>query len=173
VTVAAYRCDSGSVPIEVATRPLTTGDHELLRTATLANVDRTGEERITHRDVDETPELRHYTALRPERGDFGFVAERDGRAVGVVWALFLAGADRGYGHVADGVPELSLCVWSGYRGRGIGGALLRRALEEARRRGLARLSLSVEAGNPAVHLYRAAGFRPVPQAAEGTFVLDL
>jgi GNAT superfamily N-acetyltransferase len=159
--------------IEVTTRPLTEDDRELLRTATLTNVNWTGEQRVTFRDVDESPDLRHYCVLRPERGDFGLVAERDGRTVGVVWALVLAGADRGYGHVADDVPELSLCVWPGYRSQGIGGELLRRALEEARRRGLARVSLSVEAGNPAVHLYRATGFRPVPGAAEGTMAVDL
>ena len=159
--------------IEVTTRPLTAGDRGLLRTATLANVNWSGEERVASRDVDETPELRHYTDLRPERGDFGFVAERGGRTVGVVWALFLADEDRGYGHVADDVPELSLSVWPGHRGQGIGGELLRGALAEARRRGLARVSLSVEAGNPSVHLYRAVGFRPVPDAAEGTFAVDL
>jgi GNAT superfamily N-acetyltransferase len=93
--------------------------------------------------------------------------------VGVVWVLFLAGQDRGYGHVADDVPELSLSVWPGHRGQGIGGELLRRALAEARRRGTGRVSLSVEAGNPSVHLYRAVGFGPVPGAAEGTLVVDL
>jgi ribosomal protein S18 acetylase RimI-like enzyme len=161
------------VSIEVTIRPLIGGDRELLRTATLTNVNWTGEQRFTHRDVDETPDLRHYTEFQQERGDLGLVAERDGLTVGVVWALFLAGADRGYGHVADDVPELSLCVWSGYRGQGVGGELLRRVLVEARQRGLPRLSLSVEVGNPAVHLYRAAGFRPVPEAAEGTMAVDL
>jgi GNAT superfamily N-acetyltransferase len=159
--------------MEVRTRPLPAGDRELLRTATLANVNWSGEQRFTSRDVDETPELCHYTDLRPERGDFGFVAERGGRTVGVVWVLFLAGQDRGYGHVADDVPELSLSVWPGHRGQGIGGELLRRALAEARRRGTGRVSLSVEAGNPSVHLYRAVGFGPVPGAAEGTLVVDL
>ena len=159
--------------IEVTTRPLTEDDRELLRTATLTNVNWTGEQRFTSRDVDETPELRHYCDLRPERGDFGLVAERDGRTVGVVWALVLAGADRGYGHVADDVPELSLSVWSGYRRQGIGGELLRETLTEARRRGIGRVSLSVEAGNPSVHLYRSAGFAPVPGAAGGTMAVDL
>ncbi len=157
---------------EVTTRPLTVDDGELLRTATLANVNWTGEQRLTSRDVDETPELRHYCEFRPERGDLGLVAEVQGRVVGVVWVLFLDSDDPGYGFVADGVPELSLSVWSGHRGRGIGGGLLRRALEEARRRGLTRVSLSVEAGNPSVHLYRSVGFSPVP-AADGTMAVDL
>ena len=158
---------------EVTTRPLTVDDGELLRTATLANVNWTGEQRLTSRDVDETPELRHYCGFRPERGDLGLVAEVEGRVVGVVWALFLDSDDPGYGFVADGVPELGLCVWPGHRGRGIGGGLLRRALEEARRRGLPRLGLSVEAGNPSVHLHRSVGFSPVPGAADGTMAVGL
>jgi GNAT superfamily N-acetyltransferase len=161
------------MPGEVTLRSLTEDDRELLRTATWVNVNWTGEERLTFRDVDEAPDLHHYCVLRPERGDFGAVAERKCLPVGVAWALFLDGADPGYGYVGNDVPELSLCVWSGYRGQGVGGALLRRALDEARRRGIARMSLSVEAANPSVHLYRAAGFRPVPSAAEGTLAVDL
>ncbi|WP_245700479.1 GNAT family N-acetyltransferase [Geodermatophilus siccatus] len=157
----------------MTTRPLTVGDRELLRTATLANVNWSGEQRFTHRDVDERPDLRHYTLFRPERGDLGFVAVTQGLVVGAVWALFLGSDDPGYGFVADGVPELSLCVWSGYRGRGIGGELLQQALTEARRRGIGRVGLSVEAGNPSVRLYRSAGFTPVPGAAEGTLAVDL
>ena len=158
---------------EVTTRPLTAGDRELLRTATLANVNWSGEQRFTHRDVDERPDLRHYTGFRPDRGDLGLVVERDGRTAGVVWVLFLDAHDPGYGFVADGVPELSIWVAPGSRGRGLGGGLLRAALDEARRRGVERMSLSVEAGNPAVHLYRRCGFRPVPGAAEGTSAVDL
>lgn len=154
-------------------RLLTVTDGPLLRTATWANVNWTGEERLTYREIDETPDLRHYAVFRPERGDFGGVAERNGLPVGVVWALFLDAADPGYGYVGDDVPELSLSVWSGHRSQGVGGELLRRALDQARGRGLTRVSLSVEAANPAVRLYRAAGFRPVPDAAEGTFAVDL
>ena len=158
---------------EVTTRPLTGDDRELLRTATLANLNWTGEERFGLRDVDERPDLRHYTEFRPDRGDLGLVAERDGRTVGVVWLLFLDAHDPGYGFLADGVPELSIWVAPGSRGQGMGGALLLAALDGARRRGTERVSLSGEAGNPAVHLYRRCGFRPVPGAAAGTFAVDL
>ena len=162
-----------SMATRVTTRPLTVGDRELLRTATVANLNWSGEQRVTHRDVDERSDLRHYTTFRPERGDLGLVAETRGLVVGAVWALFLDGDDPGYGFVAGGVPELSLCVWSGYRGAGVGGELVRRALAEARSRGLHLMSLSVEAGNPAAHLYRTFGFRPVTGAAEGTLAVDL
>ncbi|AWH95020.1 GNAT family N-acetyltransferase [Dietzia psychralcaliphila] len=145
-------------------RPLRVDDAALVAEATLLNVNWTGEELVTPADIASDPVLTHYTALRPDRGDFGLVAEIGGRPVGVVWLLFLDAADPGYGYVADGVPELSVCVWPGYRGGGLGTRLLEEALAAARGRGLDRVCLSVEAGNPARSLYRDLGF----VAAEGT-----
>ncbi|SNS41662.1 Ribosomal protein S18 acetylase RimI [Geodermatophilus pulveris] len=161
------------MPSEPTVRALTGDDRELLRTATLANLDWAGGQRFTQRDVDETPAFRHYTDLRPERGDLGFVSERGGLVVGVAWLLFLDAGDPGYGFVADGVPELSVWVRPGHRGAGIGSDLVHRVLAEAHGRGLRRVSLSVEAGNPAVHLYRRCGFRPVAGAADGTLAVEL
>ncbi len=157
----------------ITARPLTESDMQILRTATLTNVNWTGSQRFTDREIDETPELRHYWDVVPKRGDFGFVAEKDANTVGVVWLLFLGGDDRGFGFVEEGVPELSICVWSGYRGRGLGRSLLTTALQSARDRGLPRVSLSVEAGNPSARLYRPLGFRPISCAADGTLAVDL
>lgn len=152
-------------------RGLTPSDGELLRTATLANVNWAGE-RVTYRDIDADAALRHYCSLDPMRGDFGFVGVDD-VVIGVVWLLFLNSADPGYGFVDDGVPELSVSVWSGYRGRGIGRALINHALAQAALQGVARVSLSVEDGNPAVNLYRNLGFVRQSGAAEGTYVISL
>lgn len=168
---------AAATPAEVTSpvtlRPVRVDDVELLRAATVANLDWTGEQRFTYRDVDEAPHLRHYAEFRPDRGDFGFVAAQQGWTVGVVWLLFLDAAAPGYGFVADGVPELSISVWSGYRGQGIGQVLISAALDEARARGLARVSLSVETGNPALRLYRAAGFERADGTAEGTYVVRI
>lgn len=158
---------------EVTTRPLTLCDADLLRTATLTNMNWTGEERFTYRDIDTIPGLRHYQELRPARGDFGVVADRQDLVVGVIWLLLLGGDEPGYGFVAHGVPELSICVFSGHRRQGIGRLLMKEALDEARRRGHLRVSLSVEEDNPAVNLYRAMGFEAVPDAAGGTYSVDL
>lgn len=152
-------------------RELTTSDGELLRTATLANVNWAAE-RVSYRDIDADAALRHYYSLDPVRGDFGFVAVND-VVLGVVWLLFLDSADPGYGFVGDGVPELSVSVWSGYRGRGIGRALINHALAQAALRGVSRVSLSVEDGNPAVGLYRTLGFVRQSGAAEGTYGISL
>ncbi len=153
-------------------RPVVSADAFLLRTATVTNVNWSGE-RLTCRDVDESPRLCHYTEFHAERGDFGWVAQVGARAVGVVWCLHLPAEDPGFGFIAEGVPELSVCVLSGYRGLGVGSGLIHAALDEAARRGLARVSLSVEGDNPSVRLYRRCGFVPDESAVEGTMVVAL
>src|SRR5690606_38547674 len=96
--------------------------------------------------------------LVPERGDVGFVAERGGEAVGVTWAQLLPADDPGYGFIDESTPEVSVWVREDARGRGVGRTLLRRLQQEAVRRGIASLSLSVEAGNRAARLYASLGF---------------
>ncbi|MDT9594180.1 GNAT family N-acetyltransferase [Nocardioides zeae] len=154
---------------EVVLRPLEPADEHLLRTATHVNLNRVGPERFTLADVDRRPDLRCYTVLDPDRGDLGFAARLEGRDVGVVWLQFLDASAPGHGFVADGVPELGLCVFSGYRGAGIGGLLLDEALAAADRLGL-RVSLSVEAGNPARRLYAGRGFVAAPDRPDTTML---
>jgi putative acetyltransferase len=79
-----------------------------------------------------------------------FVAEVDGRAVGSV-----ALSPR-----AEGVAWLSkLFVNAAYRGRGLGRALLARAVAEARARGYRRIDLETRTiFLEAVHLYEATGW---------------
>jgi RimJ/RimL family protein N-acetyltransferase len=58
-----------------------------------------------------------------------------------------------------GFGELGMCVERGWRGQGVGSALLRAAIDQARGRGLHKLSLEVFAQNTAaIALYRKAGF---------------
>jgi mycothiol synthase len=82
-----------------------------------------------------------------------FVAEADGDPIG-----FLIGTSDGpRGWVSD------LGVVAAWRRRGVGGALLRRALAEFRRRGLTEAGLGVDAGNEtgAVRVYERAGLQPI------------
>lgn len=75
---------------------------------------------------------------------------------------------RGYGYVDDGTPELAVALYPGYRGRGIGGRLLRALFAELRDRGFRSVSLSVQHANPAYALYRRLGFvevRAMPDAS--------
>ena len=62
-------------------RALAPDEMALLEWATLGNMNWCGE-RFTLADVREKPEFAHYTRIVPERGDFGFVAERHGEVLG-------------------------------------------------------------------------------------------
>ena len=134
-------------------RELRADDRDLLLEATLCNVNWV-EERFTRDDVLTNPYFRHYHDPWQE-SDFGYVAENsNGRAIGVVWLRFW--------------------VAEGERGQGIGGQLLDAAIRAARSKGLRRISLSVEEGNPARRLYERAGFTWAGSGFDtGTLVLEL
>ena len=94
--------------------------------------------------------------------DFGMLAVDDATSVGVGWARSLRQSDAGYGYVDDTIPELTMAVARGYRGRGIGTDVLSALIEAARELDLPGLSLSVEDGNiGARKLYVRAGFAVV------------
>jgi ribosomal-protein-alanine N-acetyltransferase len=63
--------------------------------------------------------------------------------------------------VADEAELLLLAVAPAHRRRGIGRRLLEDFIERARGNGLARVHLEVRDGNPAIEMYRAAGFSPI------------
>jgi GNAT superfamily N-acetyltransferase len=148
-------------------RPLLAADSALLATATLGNLN-WGEERFTATDLSTRPDFSHYTVVDHQRGDFGWVAEAGKDAIGVVWAQYLPPDDPGYGFLAEDTPEVSLWVRGDWRGQGVGRALLRQVQDDARARGVPRLSLSVEADKDAKKLYTAEGFVDVPgRAADG------
>jgi ribosomal-protein-alanine N-acetyltransferase len=66
-----------------------------------------------------------------------------------------------YRHVADESELLLLAVSPKHRRRGIGRVLLRQFLDHADSGGAARVHLEVRDGNPAIEMYRSAGFAPV------------
>lgn len=125
-------------------------------------------------EVMSDPALAHYLAGWPTASDFGVVATDDDRTpIGAAWCRRFDQAPRGYGFVAADVPELTIGVVPTRRGEGIGRRLLAELVAEARRRAIARISLSVEADNPAITLYTDVGFVEVSRVADSpTMVLD-
>ena len=108
------------------------------------------------------PQNARYVVGWPRPGDFGVIAETTGgRRIGATWWRHFSAADPGYGYVADDVPEVSIGVVAGHRGRGVGGQLLTELEAAAREAGVPALSLSVEPANPARRLYERHGFRTV------------
>ena len=82
--------------------------------------------------VLSTPRTARYIAGWPRDTDLGVIAEADGERIGAAWLRFLPAADPGYGFVASDVPELTIGVAAGWRGRGAGRALLQAIAGQAR-----------------------------------------
>jgi GNAT superfamily N-acetyltransferase len=86
-----------------------------------------------------------------------YVARESGRIVAMASLLFsISTAEGGLAATFE-----DLCVLPDRRGRGVGSALLRFVIDEARRHGVLRLTLLTDAGNTrAQALYARCGFRP-------------
>lgn len=111
--------------------------------------------------VRANPQLARYAADWGRTGDCGCAAFEGETAVGAAWLRLWPDEDKGFGWLADDVPELAMAVAPAWRGQGIGSQLLDEVLQAGR--GYYRaISLSVRADNPAVRLYERAGFEKVP-----------
>ncbi len=160
--------------VVVDRRPASVQDEPFLREMLAAAADwRPGTTVRPGFAVVRDPAIAHYLAGWPQEGDFGVIAHDDGAPIGATWCRFFSAEPRGYGFVASNVPELTIGVIARRRGEGIGRMLLTEVIREAHRRGIERVSLSVEADNPAIHLYADVGFVEVSRASDApTMVVE-
>ena len=114
-----------------------------------------GEEPLP-KDVIYNPDLQVYVKnFGSEPDDICFVAETDSKVAGAVWVRVMDD----YGHIEDGVPSFAISFYPEYRGRGMGTALMQSMLDELRKRGYKKTSLSVQKANYALKLYEKVGFK--------------
>ena len=117
--------------------------------------------------VIEHPELARYHGGWGRPGDLAIAAEDGGEVVGVAFYRLFTEDDHGHGFVDEETPELGIAVADGRRGTGIGTRLMNELAERARADGIGRLSLSVDAENPARRLYDRLGYREVSRDDAG------
>jgi possible acetyltransferase len=107
------------------------------------------------KDIIKDEELQIYVKdFGKYKDDICFVAEVKGKVVGAVWVRVIDD----YGHIDDDTPSLSISVYKGYRNLGIGKALIKNVLEELKKRGYKKTSLSVQKTNYASEIYKKVGY---------------
>ena len=115
--------------------------------------------------------LERYVAGWGRPGDPALVAIDEFQPVGAAWYRLFPADEPGYGFVDDRTPELTIAIVPSRRGRGLGRDLLEALLAQAREDGFARISLSVEPDNAAIHLYEQHGFAKTGERAGASVML--
>jgi len=112
-------------------------------------------------DMLASPMVERYHHGWGRPGDAGMIAEVGGEPVGAAWYRLFTPEEPGYGFVDAETPELGIAVLPLHRRKGIGEALLRSLMAQAREEGFHALSLSVAVHNRSRMMYERAGFEKV------------
>jgi RimJ/RimL family protein N-acetyltransferase len=134
---------------EVTVRPATLGDVDALVDLVVKVA---GEGRWIATEAPVDVEERHHTVAEAVQSDHAIVlvAEAGGEVVG----------DLGLHLARYGVADLGMAVLAGWRGRGVGSALLAEGIDQARAAGAHKIALQVWPHNAAaLALYERFGFR--------------
>ncbi|WP_235022061.1 MULTISPECIES: GNAT family N-acetyltransferase [unclassified Rathayibacter] len=160
--------------MDYSIRPARPDDAPFLADMLVEAANWTGGSSRTRVDVLAEEATRRYIAGWPRAGDLGSVAATaDGERIGACWTRLFTSAVPGKGFIAAGVPELTLGVRPVYRAQGIGRALVRAAMSDARAAGYARISLNVSRDNFARRLYISEGFTVVADRGDAETMVAL
>lgn len=115
------------------------------------------------REIINQPELQVYISdFGKHTGDYCLVAESDKKIVGAVWVRIM----NDYGHVDNETPSFAISLYSDYRNRGIGTALMKSMLDLLQAENYKQASLAVQKANYAVKMYKNVGFEIVNENEE-------
>lgn len=115
------------------------------------------------REVINQPNLRAYIDSWGQPDDLCIVAEVNGKIVGAAWTRVFNGEVKGYGTFDNETPELSISLYKENRNKGIGRALMKSILENLKKHGYSKVSLSVSKNNYAFKLYKDLGFMVIEE----------
>lgn len=108
------------------------------------------------------PDIAIYHEGWMRRGDDGVVAELEsGEFVGMAYCRQFEESEPAQAFLDPTIPELAVGVKPPYRRQGVGTQLVERLHRSRASSGVQRMSLSVNAGNPAIRLYQQLGYREV------------
>jgi ribosomal protein S18 acetylase RimI-like enzyme len=148
--------------VEIVLRPAGSGDLDHVKWALFEAVSWDPERRLPPFEVTiEHPELARYHRGWGRPGDLGVIATSGDEVVGVALCRLFTDGDHGHGYVDAATPELAVAVAGPSRGSGLGTTLMEELAAAARAAGFARLSLSVDHGNPAIRLYERLGYEEI------------
>jgi ribosomal protein S18 acetylase RimI-like enzyme len=154
--------------MDVVLRPAGPHDLEHVKWALFEAVSWNPERRLPPYEATiEHPELARYHRGWGRPGDLGAIAVDGEQVVGVALCRLFTDDDHGHGYVDAETPEVAVAVAAPWRGAGLGRRLLEELAAAARAAGFARLSLSVDPGNPARRLYERLGYRELSRDAGG------
>ncbi|MBN2049622.1 MAG: GNAT family N-acetyltransferase [Spirochaetales bacterium] len=122
--------------------------------------------------VLDDPLLSKYIEDWGKEGDFGIIALIGDLKAGAIWLRYFTSEKKGWGFIAESIPELSMAMMPEYRNRGLGTEMMTRFLDLARERGISCISISVDKRNRAVHFYQRIGFVLVRENEED-FVMKI
>lgn len=125
------------------------------------------------RSILKEAKLIKYYAIIGLDTDIGYIAidEESGAEIGAIWLRVFSKDNPGWGYLADNIPELSIAVLPNYRGRGVGSLLIKHLLEQTIEL-YPKISLSVDADNKALQLYKQHGFIEIKEV-EGSITMLL
>jgi GNAT superfamily N-acetyltransferase len=154
--------------MEVTLRPAGADDVEHVKWALFEAVRWNPERELPPFEVTiEHPELARYHHGWGRRGDLGVIATAGDQIVGVALCRLFTEDDHGHGYVDESTPEVTVAVAESHRRAGLGTRLVEEVERAARAAGFARLSISVDAGNPSLRIAERLGYEEISRDEGG------